>query len=385
MTTLQPTRYGCARARPPARPQRVEVLRRAAAGGRAHDGALVARRGGPRATARAVRDRDGRPRRRGRERRRAGRPAGPRGRSVRAAAGARPAAPGTRCQPRRPDRGLALRPPHGGVHTPAGPRAPRGPGADRRSDGGARLRSGSERSAALHLDGLHRRGARRPDRRGCVRRAALRLRLVGSARAGRGLAGDALAAARERRVARPRHRYGAERAAGGRLRLPARGRPAGQQGAAPVRAREVDPGALRGQPYPAARVAVRRHAAPRAPGAAERADRERRERRGVLVAGRCRSGRRPRPRGGRRLCPGCGGHGAGRLRRAQLGDRRVCGARRGRAAPPGGDGAEGRAAVGPASRRRPPGAGGAGAGRGGSGTCPSRTPPAVPRCWSAST
>ena len=46
-----------------------------------------------------------------------------------------------------------------------------------------------------HLDGLHRGRAGRADRRPRLRGRALRLRLVGAARAGRRLAGDTLAAA----------------------------------------------------------------------------------------------------------------------------------------------------------------------------------------------
>ena len=73
-----------------------------------------------------------------------------------------------------------------------------------------------------------------------VGRRAVRLRLVGAARARRRLAGHPLAAAGERRVARSQHRRGAQRAARRRLRLPAGRRSARRQGAAPVRAGRLD-------------------------------------------------------------------------------------------------------------------------------------------------
>ena len=93
---------------------------------------------------------------------------------------------------------------------------------------------------------------------------AVRLRLVGAARAGRRLAGDALAAARERRLARPQHRRGARGPARRRLRLPAGGRSAGGQGAAAVRARRLDDRPVRRPAQRAARAAVRGDPAARA-------------------------------------------------------------------------------------------------------------------------
>ena len=186
---MRRTGYGCARARPTARPQRMEVLRRPAAGGPAPGLAVVAGGPLPRAPAGAVRRRDGRSRRRGRARRRSGGPpCSCRGR-LRAVAVARPPAPGARRESGRPDGGLAVRPAHGGVQPSTGPRAPRRPDADRRPDRGSRLRSGRDRAAALHLDGLHRRRPRRPDRRSGVRSPARRVRLVGTPGAGRRVAG----------------------------------------------------------------------------------------------------------------------------------------------------------------------------------------------------
>ena len=67
-----------------------------------------------------------------------------------------------------------------------------------------------------------------------------RIRMVGADPARRRVAGDALAAARERGLARPQHRGGARRAARCRLRLPAGGRPAREQGTAAVRPRRLD-------------------------------------------------------------------------------------------------------------------------------------------------
>ena len=100
------------------------------------------------------------------------------------------------------------------------------PTAHQRSHGGARFRPRHDRSAAVDLHGLHRRRPGRDDRRPRLRRRALRLRLVGAARARRRLAGDALAAARERGLARPQHRRSPRRAARRGLRLPARRRSA---------------------------------------------------------------------------------------------------------------------------------------------------------------
>ena len=73
----------------------------------------------------------------------------------------------------------------------------------------ARLRPRHDRPAAVILDGLHRRRAGRDDRRARRGRGPVRVRVVGAARARRRVAGDALAAARERRLARPQHRRGA--------------------------------------------------------------------------------------------------------------------------------------------------------------------------------
>ena len=63
------------------------------------------------------------------------------------------------------------------------------------------------------------------------------------------LAGDALAAARERGLARPQHRRGARGAARRRLRLPAGRRSAGGQGAAAVRPGRLDDRPLRRPPH----------------------------------------------------------------------------------------------------------------------------------------
>ena len=77
---------------------------------------------------------------------------------------------------------------------------------------------------------------------------------------------DALAAARERGLARPQHRRGAQRAARRRLRVPARGRSRAGEGAAPVRPRRLDDRSLRRAPHAPARAAVRGDAAAREAG-----------------------------------------------------------------------------------------------------------------------
>ena len=86
-------------------------------------------------------------------------------------------------------------------------------------------------------------------------------RVVGAAAARRRLARHALAAARERRLARPQHRRSAQRTARRRLRLPPRRRSAGQQGAAAVRPRRLDHRSLRRAAHTPARAPVRSHAA----------------------------------------------------------------------------------------------------------------------------
>ena len=113
-------------------------------------------------------------------------------------------------QPRRPHRGLALRPADRGLRAAAGHGPPRGSDADQRPHRGARLRPRHDRPAAVDLDGLHRRRPGRDDRRPrrrprCCSRYAWWAPLV----LGRRVAGDALAAARERGLARPQHRRGA--------------------------------------------------------------------------------------------------------------------------------------------------------------------------------
>ena len=87
------------------------------------------------------------------------------------------------------------------------------------------------------------------------------LRVVGADRARRRVARDALAAARERGLARPQHRRGSQRAARRRLRLPAGRRSACQQGAAAVRPGRLDHRPLRQPPHPSSRAPVRGDAA----------------------------------------------------------------------------------------------------------------------------
>ncbi len=120
---------------------------------------------------------------------------------VRRVPGTHAAPSGSEREPREPHRVMAQRPAHGRVHHPAGDGPPRTPRAHQRPRDGARLRSRHHRPAAVDRDGLHRERSRRAGRRPRVRDRAVRLRLVGPARARRRMGRDALAAARERRVA----------------------------------------------------------------------------------------------------------------------------------------------------------------------------------------
>ena len=257
---------------------------------------VVGRARPARRAARGLRHRDGRARRRGAERRRPRRAARLRRRRVRPAPGAHADPPGGQRQPRRSHRGLALRPADRGVRASAGHGPPRGPDAHQRPHRGARLRPRHDRAAAVDLDGLHRRRPGRDDRRPRVRRwcsfaYAWWAPLV--------LGGAWLAThwlLRESAVWRDRNTDEVRaRAARRRLRLPARRRPAGRQGAAPVRPRRLDDRSLRRPPHAAARAAVRGDAAAREAGAVEPAARARRQRRRVLVARRRRRRRPPRP------------------------------------------------------------------------------------------
>ena len=148
----------------------------------------------------------------------------------------------------------------------------------------------------------------------------------------RRLDGDALAAPRERRLEGSQYRRGPRRAARRRVRLSPRRRSAGQQGAAAVRSGRLDDRSLRRAAHPPARSAVRGHAAARAAGAVEPAARRRRERRGVLVARERRRQRQPRPRRAGRVRTERGRRLDDRVRRSQLGARRIGGAGRRRAA-----------------------------------------------------
>ena len=91
----------------------------------------------------------------------------------------------------------------------------------------------------------------------------VRLRVVGAARARRRLAGHALAAARERGLARSQHRGGARRAARRRLCVSARRRSGAREGAAAVRPGRLDDRSLRRAPHASARAAVRSDATAR--------------------------------------------------------------------------------------------------------------------------
>ncbi len=105
----------------------------------------------------------------------------------------------------------------------------------RRPHGRARLRPRHDGPAVVVLDGFHRRRPRRHDWRSCLGGSAVWLHVVGASGARRRMARHALAAARERRLARPQHRRGPQRPAGCRLCLPAGRRSACEQGTASVR------------------------------------------------------------------------------------------------------------------------------------------------------
>ena len=155
-------------------------------------------------------------------------------------AGAHAAAPGGQRQPRQPHRGVALRPADDACDRAAGHRATSRTRPHQRPHRGPRLRPRHHRPAAVDLAWTSSPSGLVELVGGlAVGRRAVRLRLVGAARARRRVALDALAAARERGVARPQHRRGARGAAPRRLRLPPRGRRAGGQGGAAVRARRL--------------------------------------------------------------------------------------------------------------------------------------------------
>ncbi len=112
------------------------------------------------------------------------------------------------------------------------------------------------------------------------------------------LAGDALAAGRERGVARPQHRRGARRQQARRLRLPDGRRPTAGQGAADVRPRRLGRRPLHGSTSAALRAPERRDPAARAAGRALPAPGHLGQRRGLRV---------PRPTRRRRAtCPWTG-------------------------------------------------------------------------------
>ena len=196
-------------------------------------------------------------------------PPHPRRHRLRPAPGSDTRPPGGQRQPGRPHRRLALRPADRGLRRPARHGASRGsrarratwrwPGTSISGSPGRRCRSRWTSSPA----------AGRADRRARLRRGAVRLRLVGAACARRRLARDALAAARERGLARPEHRGGPQRPARCRLRVSAGGGPAGGQGAAAVRAGGLDDRPVLARRHAAARAAVAGDATARAAGALE--------------------------------------------------------------------------------------------------------------------
>ena len=166
-------------------------------------------------------------------------------RRLRRAPGADAAPPGGRRESRQPHRGVALRPAHRRLRRAARHGAPREPRAHERSHHGARLRPRHQRAAASRSRwtssragssswsaGWRRRPCSRPTRGG--RRSSL---------GGAWLATHWLL--RESGVWRDRETRGGARGAAPRgLRLPPRRRPAGREGAPPVRPRRLDGRAL---------------------------------------------------------------------------------------------------------------------------------------------
>ena len=147
------------------RAQGMEVLRRPAEGEPRPRCRLVDRAAAARHPAGGVRDRHGRAGRRRATRPFARRSAGVRRRDLRPAPGAQPDSSGGQRQPRRPHRGLALRPAHRSLRAPAGHGPPGRSHAHQRPHRGARFRSRHDRAAALHLHGFHRQRHGRDDRR----------------------------------------------------------------------------------------------------------------------------------------------------------------------------------------------------------------------------
>ena len=305
-----------------------------------------------RSAAGGVRHLDGRPHRRRPRQGAAGRAAGVRGRRLPGAAGAEPDPPGDQPEPGLSDIGLAVRSADRGLRRPARHRPPRRPLDDHRSDGGARVRSGDDRASAERLDGLHRQRPHHPRDRRRLDGGGRGVELVGRHHPRRRLGLHPLAAARERRLARPQHARGAGGAARRRLRLSPGRRSAGGQGAAPVRAGDLDARPLHGPAHAAARAAVCSDAhAPATPRRLHPAG-DRRQPPGLLAHRPRRAGAPDRPRTGGDLPPERGRGVGDRFRRPELGAGRRFGAGRGGGAPEGGCRAHRRLALGPAQGAR---------------------------------
>ena len=159
-----------------------------------------------RTAAGAVRDRDGRAGRQRAARQFARHAAGRSRHGVRAAADHAAVPSCGRNEPRQPRRRMALRSVDHCVHHAARHGPSRRPAPDHRPRDGARFRSGNQRPADEHLDGLHRVGTGRDGWRVAVRRRAGSVRMVGADSARGCVAGDALAPARKRSVARSQYR-----------------------------------------------------------------------------------------------------------------------------------------------------------------------------------
>lgn len=138
-------------------------------------------------------------------------------------------------------------------------RPPRARRPEQRPDDGPRLRPRHDRPADVHQRRLHRRRCRHPARRHRLGPRAVRLRVVGAAAAARRVGVDALAAARERSLARPQHPRGQDGPTAHGLCLWPGHRARGRQGGAPVRPRRLAAGPVHHQPAAHARPAIRRH------------------------------------------------------------------------------------------------------------------------------
>jgi len=242
----------------------MEVLRRPAEGRAWSCYRLVGDPSAQRDFAGGICDCDGRARRRGATRRFSRRSAGACRHDFRVASGAQSDSSGSQRQPWGPSGCVALRPAHGSLRASAWHGSPRGSQTHQRSYRRARLRPWYDRPAAVDLHGFHREWHGRDGRWSRFRGDSRQIRVVGADCLGRCVAGDTLASARERNLARPQHRRGARRAERCRLCLPAGGGPACEQGVAVVWSRPLDHRPFHRQTHTLARASIRSDTSARA-------------------------------------------------------------------------------------------------------------------------